>query len=284
MLDRVQIRQRWPALHPPQDSVALWDPQGGYSEPHEYIPALAGRIRELGVEILQREQVHNVLVRAEHVAGVETNRQTLEADTVVCTVHCWSLPFWKPLGIRLPVKHFVHQRYVSVPMDTPLACPPVNAHLYGGYVRPAAGGRILLGVETMKREEWQVESTDFRMTDVTPMPELRSQTVAQFKDFLPPLADIAWESDHVGLISFSSDGEPLLGPVGELGGFYVGTAFHWGGFSYNTVAGLLLAELVVDGQTSVDIRAFSPKRFDRKDTDDYLATTIRQSEVALRRH
>ncbi len=284
VLDSQEVRRRWPVLNPPEDAVALWDPQGGYSEPDEYIPALARKLTELGVEVTEHEQVEEVLLRGGRVEGVRTQRQLIQADAVVSTVHSWSLPFWKPMGLCRPFKNFVHQRYVSGPRTEPLEYPPVNAHMYGGYIRPAKGNRILLGTETMDREEWKVESTDFRMTDVTPLATLRDEAVRLFKDFLPPLAEVGWESEHVGLIAFSADGEPILGPIQGIPGFYVGTAFHSGGFSYNTVAGLLLAELVVDGQSSIDISGFSPDRFEQETTDDYLATTILQREVALRRH
>jgi len=284
VLDARQIRNRWSALRPPQDAVALWDPQGGYSEPDEYLPALAKRAAELGVEILEREAVDEVMIREGRVEGVRLGDRTIEADAVVSTVHAWSLPFWRPLGLQLPMKNFVHQRYVSGPCAAPLSSPPVNAHLYGGYVRPATGNRILLGVETMDRDEWTVGSSEFCMSEVTAPAVLRDQTVELFKEFLPPLADITWENEKVGLISFSSDGEPILGSVEELPGFYVGTAFHSGGFSYNTAAGLLLAEVVVDGKTSIDISEFSPDRFGRQETEEYLATTIPQSDVVLRRH
>ena len=46
------------------------------------------------------------------------------------------------------------------------------------------------------------------------------------------------EAEKVGLIAFALDGEPLLGPVAQLPGFYIGCAFHSGGFAYNPAAGL----------------------------------------------
>jgi sarcosine oxidase, subunit beta len=80
------------------------------------------------------------------------------------------------------------------------------------------------------------------------------------------------------------DGEPILGPVAQLPGFYTGLAFHSGGFAYNPAAGLLLAEFVADGRTSIDVSAFSPDRFDPRDVDEYLATTVPQQAAVRRRH
>ncbi|MCB0189544.1 MAG: hypothetical protein KDE31_34970, partial [Caldilineaceae bacterium] len=62
-------------------------------------------------------------------------------------------------------------------------------------------------------------------------------------------------------------------------GLLLGCAFHSGGFAYNPVAGLLLAELITTGQTSIDISAFSPNRFTADVTADYLATTVTQAHA-----
>ncbi|MBL9215578.1 MAG: FAD-binding oxidoreductase [Opitutaceae bacterium] len=285
VLSAAEICRRWPCLRPPPDFLGLHDPAGGYSEPPEYLRALERAVRGLGVEI--REQTTVTGFRRDQsgaVTGVRTAAGELPADAVVATVYVWTLPTLAPLGLRLPVKHFVHQRYVSAPLSSPPAFPPVNADPYGGYVRPAAGGRLLLGVETAERTEWRVNTVDFRMIDLAAPAGLRESTVERFRPFLPELGATAWESSEVGLISFSMDGEPILGPVAAAPGLFVGLAFHSGGFSYNPVSGLLLAELVSTGRTSIDIAAFSPDRFSAPAADAYLASVVPQKHAVRRRH
>jgi hypothetical protein len=46
----------------------------------------------------------------------------------------------------------------------------------------------------------------------------------------------------------------------------------------------LLAELVADGRTSIDVSAFSPDRFDPRETEAYLATSVPQRAAVRRRH
>ncbi|RIK29825.1 MAG: hypothetical protein DCC55_37720 [Chloroflexi bacterium] len=67
-------------------------------------------------------------------------------------------------------------------------------------------------------------------------------------------------------------------------GLYLGCAFHSGGFAYNPAAGFLLAECVADGQTSLEITAFSPNRFAPGATAEYLAVTVIQADAVRRRH
>ena len=106
----------------------------------------------------------------------------------------------------------------------------------------------------------------------------------RFGDFVPALEGVEWESRKVGLLSFSMDGEPILGPFGKVAGLFVGVCFHSGGFSYNPASGYYLAEFVANGRTSIDLGAFSPDRFGAAETADYLASTVPQRNAARRRH
>jgi sarcosine oxidase subunit beta len=119
---------------------------------------------------------------------------------------------------------------------------------------------------------------------LTTDPHLRDTLMQSFRSVIPSLKDATWESQRLGLIGFSIDNEPVLGPIREIKGLFVGAAFHSGGFAYNPVSGLLLAELVADGRTQLDVSAFSPERFDPTETAEYLATTVPQKHAARRRH
>ena len=159
ILDGPEMRRRWPDLDPGEGLIGLHDPLGGYSEPDEYIPALARRNRELGVEIREREKVTGFALRNGRVAGVRTAAGTEEADAVIATVYAWTKHVVEPLGLRFPVKCFVHQRWITEALPAPPAIPAVNANPLLGYVRPATGGRLLAGLETPERPQYEVPSS-----------------------------------------------------------------------------------------------------------------------------
>lgn len=284
ILDAAEMRARWPDLRPQDGWIGLLDPLGGYSEPDDYLPALARGCRALGVEIREHTPVRGFIMRGGRVAGVQTPTGLIEADAVIATVYSWTNTLLAQVGLRLPIKAFVHQRYVTAPLSAPPTIPAVNANPLGGYLRPASGGRLLVGVETADRLEHRVDSLDFQMTAVSAAPELKDRIMADFPPYVPALSGASWESERVGLLTFTSDGEPILGPVGRMPGLFIALAFHSGGFAYNPAAGQLLAELVADGRTSVDVSAFSPDRFDPAEAADYLAETVPQSSAVRRRH
>lgn len=284
VIDAKEIRYRWPELTPSDDVIGLHDPLGGYSEPDDYIPALTQQCRHLGVDIREQQLVTDFLLKNGQVRGVITPQGQLEADLVICTAHTWTMKLLLSQNQQLPIKSFVHQRYLTTARPAPINIPAVNANPQGGYMRPATGSRILVGGETEERQEFITPSLDFRMTGLD-APEGYSDTLRQnMIPLLPQLSATQWESEKIGLLSFSMDGEPILGAAPQLPRLFIGAAFHSGGFAYNPVAGQLLAELVIDGQTSIDIQAFSPTRFDASATSDYLASKLAQKDAVSRRH
>lgn len=288
ILDAAEIHLRWPELTPAESDIGLFDPLGGYSEPEEYIPALAQRCRQLGVEIREGQLVTGFAQRNGRISGVTTAEGTIEGDAVVCTVHTWTQQVLTQRGWQPPFKAFVHQRYVSTPLSADsqaaINIPAINANPYNGYIRPARGHRLLAGAETAKREEFRTPSLDFQMTALSAPAFVQTKLAADITPLVPALGRTHWETEKVGLIAFALDGEPLLGPLRELPGIYLGCAFHSGGFAYNPAAGLLLAEFVADGQTQIDLSAFSPDRFAPGEVNDYLATTVTQESAVRRRH
>lgn len=288
ILDAAEMRYRWPVLTPAESDIGLLDPLGGYSEPEEYVPALAQRCRELGVEIREVTQVTGFVQSGGRVAGITTADGTVEGDAFICTVHTWTQHLLTQLGWPPPFKAFVHQRYVSTPLSSDpsaaIRLPAINANPYNGYIRPARGHRLLAGGETGWREEFRTPSPGFQMSALTVPSSVQEKLAADLTPLVPALGRTRWASEKVGLIAFALDGEPLLGPLTQLPGLLVGCAFHSGGFAYNPAAGLLLAEFVADGRTQIDVSAFAPERFAPGEVADYLAATVIQDGAVRRRH
>ena len=284
IIDAEEIRHRWPALRPKEDAIGLHDPLGGYSEPDDYVPALAQRCRELGVQIREGVTVTGFEKERDRVTGVCADDELIEADQVICTLHSWTNRLLAEVGKQLPIKSFVHQRYLTEPLAKATELPAVNANPYEAYLRPANGNRILVGGETPDRQELATPSVAFRMGELSAPSGFSDNLRDKVKPLLPLLERHAFKDEKVGLISFAMDGEPILGSVPELPGLFVGASFHSGGFGYNPVAGKLLAELATKGETELDIAAFSPARFSAAASDAYLDLRLQQKDAFSRRH
>lgn len=284
VIDAKEIHHRWSELSPKDDIIGLYDPLGGYSEPDDYVPALAQGCRDSGVDIREQQLVTDFLIQNGQVRGIITPEGQIEADVVISTIHTWTPNLLMSQNQQLPIKSFIHQRYLTKSLPEPVNIPAVNANPQGGYMRPATGNRILVGGETEEREEFITPSLDFRMSNLSAPDGYKDKLRQNMISLLPRLDKTQWESEKVGLLSFSMDGEPIVGAVSQLSGLLIGASFHSGGFAYNPVAGLLLSELAMNEQTSVDIQDFSPMRFNASDTSEYLASQLAQKDAVSRRH
>ena len=325
IMDKAEMAKAWPDLALTGEPVGLFDPLGGYSEPDHYLPALAAGCRAQGVEIREGCMISDFITDSGRMAGVVVGGKRIEADAVVSTVHVWTLKVLESIGLQLPLKSFVHQRYVTAPLPSPVQIPAVNANPYGGYIRPAYGQRLLAGIENPSAPEFRVPDRSFEMSTISPPPGLAAAARDNLLPLVPKAARSArtdradcpnparsdqadhtdsadwagdagdaeyaeyaeyagWEIEKAGLLSFSRDGEPVLGPVDRFPGLYVGVAFHSGGFAYNPASGVLLAGCVSDGRPEVDIADFSPNRFDPDETDAYNRTLITHAEYSIPGH
>ncbi|MCB0189543.1 MAG: FAD-binding oxidoreductase, partial [Caldilineaceae bacterium] len=192
ILTAEELRYRWPALTPADGIIGLHDPLGGYSEPSEYMPALAQRVAALGVELRQGVTVTGLVEQQGRIGGVTTQDGVIEADVVVCTTHAWTRNVLAGLGIALPMKAFVHQRYVTTPLPSPVALPAINANPQGGYIRPATGNRLLAGGETADREEYRVATLDFQMTTLSAPDRVKADLAANLTPLVPALGQTSW--------------------------------------------------------------------------------------------
>ena len=106
----------------------------------------------------------------------------------------------------------------------------------------------------------------------------------RFKTRVPVIEKAIWDYHTVGLISVTKDATPVIGPIPGISGLFAGSNFHSGGFAYNPVAGQLLAEHVVDGETSIDSKRYLPSRFEGFDTKSYLENDFTVKDMQIKRH
>jgi glycine/D-amino acid oxidase-like deaminating enzyme len=69
------------------------------------------------------------------------------------------------------------------------------------------------------------------------------------------------ESKTACLRPFASDGLPILGKTKQVENVIFATGHYKNGFGLAPVTGKLISQLVIDGETKIDVSAFSPDRF-----------------------
>ena len=94
-----------------------------------------------------------------------------------------------------------------------------------------------------------------------PNPVKVRRSLAELQRVLPALPPLGIARSWAGYIDAAPDLVPVMGEVPSLRGFVLATGFSGHGFAMGPIAGRLVAELIVDGKTSLDITGFRFSRF-----------------------
>ncbi len=94
-----------------------------------------------------------------------------------------------------------------------------------------------------------------------PNPAKVRRSLAELGRVLPALPPLGIARAWAGYSDASPDLVPVLGDVPSLRGLVVATGFSGHGFAMGPIAGRLVAELILDGKTSLDLTAFRFSRF-----------------------
>ena len=109
---------------------------------------------------------------------------------------------------------------------------------------------------------------------VEPEPDQRMATaaLANLHKLVPSLGDVGIQRVWAGRIDVTPDAVPVIGRVPEVEGFVFATGFSGHGFALGPGVGFVVAELVAEGNSSIDLGPLRYSRFEEGDLADYTKT------------
>jgi len=257
LVDRVQLRELEPDWKVDEVELAAYEPDSGYGDGAAVAGDFLGAARDLGVHYFSRTQATEFTVEAGRARGVITDHGTITAPVVISATGPWTRPLFSQAGCDLPLECEFHQ--VAILRNTPDmrggGCACIDS-VSATYFRSDARDKFLVGDFYGKRP---VDPDDFpqRASD-----ESLEEIIERACRRIPKLAGAEVMRGVTGVYDMTPDSRPLLGEIPGIGGLYVCAGFSGMGFKISPAIGLVMSELVLDGQgKTVDIQAFRPDRF-----------------------
>ncbi|MGG2201303.1 MULTISPECIES: glycine oxidase ThiO [Paenibacillus] len=180
------------------------------------------------------------------VNGVHTPEGGLTADFVVLAAGAWSSSLTEPLGLTLPMFP-VKGQCLSVRTEAPLIRSTVFTK--GCYIVPKNDGSYIIGA-TQEQVGFDKRATTRVIAD------LYDKAAA----LLPRIAEAEFVSTWAGLRPGTEDELPFLGAWDGAPGLLLATGHYRNGILLAPVTGKLIAQLVQDRPTEVDLTPYSPAR------------------------
>jgi glycine cleavage system aminomethyltransferase T/glycine/D-amino acid oxidase-like deaminating enzyme len=256
-------------LDPEQVLGGLHVPSDGLAKAVRAVSAQTRRAESLGATLMPDTEVLGVLSDGGHVTGVSTSRGDVAADVVVCCAGIWGQKIAAMVALALPLTPLEHQLASTTPV-------PAQAGQVEELARPILRHQ---GADLYYRDDHErqvigwyghrpipVAVDDIRAWGDGPdMPSVNAFTHADFvtawkesQSLLPALRDTEIEHGINGIFSFTTDGAPLVGEHPDLAGFWVAEAV-W--VTHSAGVGRAVAELLVDGASSIDLHEADLGRF-----------------------
>jgi sarcosine oxidase subunit beta len=252
-LDGDAVRRKAPLLAAGDVLAGTFHAGDGLADPNGVVAGYIAAGRRLGVTALTELAVTGIGRQGDRVTHVETNRGTVACEVVVNATGPYSAVVGEMAGVPLPVTPIRRQMLTTTPMPE----IPVDFPFIIDFARSLYYHREGEGLLTGMSNPDQAPGFDER---VDPEWELVHMEAAVKR--LPALANAGRLFGWAGLYEVTPDAHPIIGPVPEAPGYYVVTGFSGHGFMHGPVAGLLMAEIVLEGQAStLDISSLDFGRF-----------------------
>ena len=286
-----EIGKRWPLMRTDDLEGAIFHPDDGYINPADVTQAMARGARQRGVEIVRRAQVDAYertgdewLVRgrimAERGGNLVPSEETFEirCEHVVTATGNHAQRTAALLGISMPAIPVEHQYIVTEP-DPALVewrkSNPEHPVLRDAdakwYVREERGGWILGPYERGAPARFVFGVPDSFRADLFPLDlERIEEEYMSMIHRIPSSEPLGIKDDFNGPISYTPDGNPLLGPAPGVENFWLAEGFSFG-ITAAGGTGHYLAQVMVEGEAEIDMWSLDPHRFGRWMNREYAA-------------
>jgi glycine/D-amino acid oxidase-like deaminating enzyme len=243
-----------PRAIPPQG--AIFNPGEGWVDLPSLIEILIDEFVTRGGSLATHAGRASVTVKGGRVTAVVTESgQSFKADAVLLAAGAAVPQMVAEVGCHIPdatpISLLVRTKPVDIALRAVLNTPRVA-------VRPTPSGSLVLDSAWSEQEIGRRADGSYEVRESTVL-----RLLGEVSAVLERNPKVELDSYGVGPKPIPKDGEPVLGALDEIGGYYV--AFSHSGATLGLIAGELLAREIVTGSQSPLLETFRPGRFGKAD-------------------
>ena len=261
MLSAQEVRKRIPVMAPLKNCRlpilgGSVQERAGIARHDAIVWGYARAADAYGVDIIENTDI-KAIRRGKNgeVTGVETNRGFIKVGKVAVAAGGDNTTVASLVDLRLPVRTFNLQAFVSEPIK-PVLDVVVNCPDLGVYLSHSDKGELVIGGMT------DPQQISYRRGGKLPVLE---DTVSGLLELFPSFRRLRLLRQWGGSLEFAHDGSPIISNT-SVNGFYV-SAGWWGGFKAIPAGGMTFAHMIATKEP----HPLSAKyRLDRFATLDYL--------------
>ena len=274
-----------PLIDPKQFVGAVRNSEDGHLDPSGVTHAYAKAARKLGAEVHRFTKVEDIVRRPDGAWRVVTNKGEVVAEHVVNAGGLWAREVGRMVGLELPVLAMEHMYLITEDMpevaewNAKTGTEVIHAVDFDGelYLRQERGG-MLMGTYEKAAKPWSEQVTPWNFGHELLEPDIdriAPSLEVGFRHF-PAFQKTGIKQIINGPFTFAPDGNPLVGPVRGLPGFWAACGVM-AGFSQGGGVGLALSNWMIDGDPGADIWAMDVARYGDWASMRYTNAKVREN-------
>ncbi|RLA87628.1 MAG: FAD-dependent oxidoreductase [Deltaproteobacteria bacterium] len=241
---------------------AAFLPTDGHLDPSGITYALAKGARNRGVDIYVNTRVTDIKIK-KGLYEIITDKGSIKAEIVVNAAGMWAPEIGKMVGVDIPIIPMAHQYVITKPIEGVLRTFPTMRDPDNlVYFREEVGGLVMGGYEK-DPAPWALDGIPKDFSHRLLQPDWdRFEPLINNAIFRVP---VIGEAEVIKLVNgpeaFTPDGEFILGEASNLRNFYVAAGFCAHGIAAGGGIGKVMAEWIIEGEPSLDLRKMDIHRF-----------------------
>lgn len=241
-----------PHLNPDSFLSATFCNTDGHLNPFKMTEAYYKASLRLGVKFHFFEKVIDLVTVDNKVVKAITDKASYEALILINAAGGYSHEIGLMAGIDIPVYSENHEILATEPVEK-MQGPMVMSFSKNIYCSQVPHGAFLIGRSNLEVKPSHDISSSWQFLDEM------SLTVS---DIMPKVAKLNIVRQWGGSYNMSKDHQPIISKACDVSNFYMACGFSGHGFMLAPMTGLLISELVLGEEPSMDMDALSIKRFD----------------------
>lgn len=255
-LDAAGVHQVFPELRVDDLRFATFCGRDGYCDPTSLLNGYVARARETGARFREHEPAIGITRDGDRVTAIRTASGDIACATIVDAAGAWAAEVGRLAGIELPIRPLRRQIFVTDRVPGLDRVFPLTVEFATTLYFHRESGGVLMGM---------ADPTDGPGFDASVNWDFLPTLVERALYRLPILERAKVKAGWAGFYEDTPDKHPIIGAVPGLDGFLCAAGFSGHGIMHAPAAGEAIAELIMDGRTSLDIAPLAYDRFRRGD-------------------
>ena len=251
LINKNELYEMVPSLSP-HCIGALICREDGFGRPYHALTAFRHKAESLGVKYYSANEVYRIN-KLDNVWQIRSARGEFEADVLVNCAGAWADKIAAQLGENVPLTPQAPMMMVTERLSHFIE-PVVGAASRKLSFKQMQNGTLVIGGAHLAKLNFERQTTEM---DWAKLSESAQTVMALF----PQLKDVRIVRTWAGLEAFMPDNLPVICASATEENAYHAFGFSAHGFQLSPVIGRIMAELILDGKSTLPIEPFSINRF-----------------------